>query len=234
MVYRFGEITAGVCFMAPRIEIKDSDQVKVYSCRSGVGFQALAVREDTGIEFDCRKADCGVCLIAVSEGMQNLSAPSEKEADYLKAIGAQPKERLACQANIYGDVSVSLSFPEQKTLQGVSLSEAAVRQIPVLQAANPDFREKDLRLYLDGKGCDGFYYGVTFDDSQPADMHFPTSGGVDLVVDSQTLQFTDGSHIDWIDDDRGRGFLVENPNQHYFRGKFYKQNYWRRRLEVTE
>ena len=86
-----------------------------------------------------------------------------------------------------------------------------------------------LRLYLEGKGCDGFYYGVAFDHPAPSDHHFQ-QGKVDLIVDAESLRFVTGSTIDWVDDKRGRGFLVDNPAHRKYRGKFYKKSFWQKQL----
>lgn len=86
-----------------------------------------------------------------------------------------------------------------------------------------------LRLYLEGKGCDGFYYGVAFDHPLPNDHHFP-QGGIDVIVDADSMCFVQGSTIDWVDDRRGRGFLVHNPSHKRYRGKFYKKSVWQQRL----
>jgi iron-sulfur cluster assembly protein len=33
-----------------------------------------------------------------------------------------------------------------------------------------------------------------------------------VIIDQGSMQFMDGVTIDYIDDERGKGFLVENPN----------------------
>jgi len=77
----------------------------------------------SGIVYGCREGDCGTCLMKVVEGMENLSQPSVLEARILKELEnlSQPsvlearilKEhfagrdtRLACQAQVLGDVTV--------------------------------------------------------------------------------------------------------------------------------
>ena len=119
------------------------------------------------------------------------------------------------------------------------LSESAVKEALALRHSTPEYSGKDLRLYLEGKGCDGFYYGVTFDERTPQDVIFPqevevATESLMLVVDPETLQFVHGSMIDWVDDDRGRGFLVDNPNQKAFRGKFFKRNAWKEKLQTSK
>lgn len=86
-----------------------------------------------------------------------------------------------------------------------------------------------LRLYLEGKGCDGFIYGICFDSRDPADISF-SQDGVELVVDTTTYPFVAGSVIHWLKEAERSGFLVDNPNHKKFRGKFFKRKNWQGRL----
>lgn len=79
-----------------------------FAVRTGLGFQALTMQQVTPIEFDCRKADCGICIMKVLKGMEHLSPPTTAEADFLRAMQADPTERLACQVRILGDVEVDV------------------------------------------------------------------------------------------------------------------------------
>jgi iron-sulfur cluster insertion protein len=83
----------------------------------------------------------------------------------------------------------------------------------------------DLRLYITGKGCDGFFYGITWD---------ALIEGKDLIVsdeisplrygfDKESYAFLKDVEIQFIDDERGRGFWVHNPDHEKFEGKFYKK-----------
>lgn len=119
------------------------------------------------------------------------------------------------------------------TTYSLTLTDAALTAARSLANSNPDFAGKYLRVYLSGKGCDGFDYGVTFDVTQAGDRTFDCSDDIKLVCDERSLQFVDGSSIDWVDDERGRGFLVNNPNHKKFRGKFYKKEAWRQKLESS-
>ncbi len=111
----------------------------------------------------------------------------------------------------------------------LTLSEAGLKAALKLRLEQVEFQDKSLRVYLEGKGCDGFTYGVTFDTQQPDDTVFPHDG-LAVVCDPQSLPFLTGSVIEWVDDERGRGFLVENPNHRKFRGKFFKRSNWQDRL----
>lgn len=111
----------------------------------------------------------------------------------------------------------------------IFLTACAEQQAIRLQAEQHGSGSKSLRLYLEGKGCDGFTYGVAFDDPSDDDVRI-SFGAVEVIVDPETMVFVKGSSIDWVDDERGRGFLVENPHQRKYRGKFFKRQSWQDRL----
>ena len=55
--------------------------------------------EKAGVPFACSGGICGTCIIEVLEGMENLSAPSQAELDFIGEKGVK-KERMACQCRI--------------------------------------------------------------------------------------------------------------------------------------
>lgn len=109
------------------------------------------------------------------------------------------------------------------------LSPEALAKAKELQEDFPRYRNLPLRLYIEGKGCDGFTYGVTFDGQEGEDFSFQQDG-LTCVIDPKSYEFCKGSSIEWVDDERGTGFLVENPSQRKFRGKFFKRKSWLERF----
>ena len=73
-----------------------------------VGVRVIEISEkvDSGIIYGCREGDCGTCMMKVVEGWNNLSTPSVIEDKILRENGAGRHYRLACQAQILGDVTV--------------------------------------------------------------------------------------------------------------------------------
>lgn len=102
----------------------------------------------------------------------------------------------------------------------VHLSSRAISQAKTFQRENAQWRGKGLRLWIAGKNCEGMLYGVTF-DTPGHDDHVIIQSGVPLLIDPDTARYVDGSEIDFVDDERGRGFLVNNPNASQYKGKFY-------------
>jgi len=70
------------------IEVSPGESVAEGLKRAGAGHVGL-----------CRgHGRCGMCVVAVHEGMDRLAAAGEAEARALRLLGAKPHQRLACQA----------------------------------------------------------------------------------------------------------------------------------------
>ena len=73
-----------------------------------VGTRVIEISEKVGagLIYGCREGDCGTCLMKVEEGIENLSTPSVVEEKILKENLAGKDMRLACQAQVLGDIVV--------------------------------------------------------------------------------------------------------------------------------
>jgi adenylate cyclase len=61
------------------------------------------------IPHDCGgKAMCGTCRVRVGEGGRHLPAPGLVESERLRAVGAGPDERLACQIHAPRDLDIEI------------------------------------------------------------------------------------------------------------------------------
>jgi ferredoxin len=73
-----------------------------------VGTRVIEISEKvgSGLIYGCRECDCGTCMMEVTKGASNLSEPSVMEDKVLRENMAGRNQRLACQAQVLGDVSV--------------------------------------------------------------------------------------------------------------------------------
>ena len=96
--------------------------------------------------------------------------------------------------------------------QTVLLTPAAAEIVrELLQQRNLD-ESYALRVYVSGRSCSGFEYGMGLENKpNETDVTFE-SEGLKILVDEVSIQYMAGATIDYIDDERGKGFLVENPN----------------------
>ncbi len=68
-----------------------------------------------------------------------------------------------------------------------------------------------LRIFVAGGGCSGLQYGMTLDEEQEGDTAISV-GDFKIFVDEMSIQYVDGSEVDYVDSLMGAGFTVNNPN----------------------
>ena len=78
----------------------------------------------------------------------------------------------------------------------------------ITEEGNPSLK---LRVFVTGGGCSGFQYGFTFDEKKEGDAVMHT-GGIEVVIDPQSAQYLKNCTVDYVEDFRGAGFSVTNPN----------------------
>jgi iron-sulfur cluster insertion protein len=103
-----------------------------------------------------------------------------------------------------------VSVPEQDPFT-LSVTDAAINKVKDFAAKMPDAEGKALRVFIQGGGCSGFQYGFTFDEQKPNDYVLKAKD-ITVVVDKASSLKLHGATVDWIEDFRGAGFAVENPN----------------------
>ena len=91
------------------------------------------------------------------------------------------------------------------------LTDKAVDKVKYFAQSMPDSQGKPLRVFVQGGGCSGFQYGFTFDEKKDGDAVME-QGGVTVVVDQQSAQYLKDATVDFVEDMRGAGFSVTNPN----------------------
>ena len=92
----------------------------------------------------------------------------------------------------------------------INFSESAANKIAELIAEenNPNLK---LRVFVQGGGCSGFSYGFTFDESINEDDFTFDTNGVQLLVDSMSMQYLENSTVKFEDDIKGASFVIDNP-----------------------
>jgi iron-sulfur cluster insertion protein len=94
----------------------------------------------------------------------------------------------------------------------VEITNSAVEQIKeIVKEEGPDFAGA-LRIFVQGGGCSGFQYGFTFDEELNEDDWQFSKDGIKIVVDSMSMQYLEGSTIDYKKALSGSNFVISNPN----------------------
>ena len=94
----------------------------------------------------------------------------------------------------------------------MQLTDGAVQKILSLKDKESDAQTLNLRVYVTGGGCSGFQYGFSFDAIVDEDDTRVEKEGANLVIDSLSLQYLQGSTVDYVEDLTGSKFIISNPN----------------------
>ena len=94
-------------------------------------------------------------------------------------------------------------------MSGVELTGRAARRINDIMAAEP--AGSMLRISVNGGGCSGFQYAFDVDQTRQDDDVVVEKDGARVLVDPISLQYMDGSVIDFVDDLIGQSFKIKNP-----------------------
>ncbi len=95
-------------------------------------------------------------------------------------------------------------------MAGIVLTERAARRITEIMGSEPS--GSMLRISVNGGGCSGFQYGFDVDRTRNEDDVVVERDGAAVLVDQVSLQYMDGSVIDFVDDLIGQSFKIENPH----------------------
>ena len=104
-----------------------------------------------------------------------------------------------------------MSVIQTFTPSALIVTDRAVTKVQSLKAEenNEDLK---LRVYVTGGGCSGFQYGFSFDKVIDEEDTCITKDGANLVIDSLSLQYLEGSTVDYTEDLMGSKFIITNPN----------------------
>ena len=92
----------------------------------------------------------------------------------------------------------------------VTLTRTAVDKVKEIMTERGE--EGGLRITVIGGGCSGFQYQMSLDAEPAADDKVIEQDGLKMFVDSHSVLFLSGTHIDYVDGLTGAGFKFDNPN----------------------
>jgi len=93
----------------------------------------------------------------------------------------------------------------------ITITESAARAVEELLNER-QLEGYGLRVFLSGGGCGGYQYGMSLDNN-PADNDIVSvQSGIKLIIDDLSLQYMQGATIDYVTNEMGTGFKIDNPN----------------------
>lgn len=70
----------------------------------------LALKNKVDWGFSCKRGTCSRCRCLVLDGMEHLTAPTEKEQEGLEQEELEEGYRLGCQAKIKSQGTITVTF----------------------------------------------------------------------------------------------------------------------------
>lgn len=93
----------------------------------------------------------------------------------------------------------------------IELTEAAATQVKTMKEHNNEL-DAWLRVGVNGGGCSGLTYGLSFEkNATEKDIQF-TMHDVKIVVSKEDVGILEGTVVDFKQSLMGGGFTIENPN----------------------
>jgi len=95
----------------------------------------------------------------------------------------------------------------------ISVTEqAASEALDLLESEGMDTDVSGLRLYVQQGGCAGLSYGMRFENEPEEDDTIYEHHDLRVFVDPASMNYIEGSVLDYEGGLQGAGFHVENPN----------------------
>src|SRR5580658_8384496 len=90
----------------------------------------------------------------------------------------------------------------------VSVTEQAAQEVKRL--LTEETGKSGLRLAINGGGCSGMSYGLSFDNAEEKD-HVIEAHGVKVFIDPKSAIYLKGTTLDFQSGLEGKGFVIKNP-----------------------
>jgi len=102
-----------------------------------------------------------------------------------------------------------MTIKEQTSV--ITITESAARAVEELLNER-QLEGYGLRVFLSGGGCSGYQYGMALENSPLENDIVTMQSGIKLIIDDLSLEYMAGATIDYITNEMGTGFKIDNPN----------------------
>ena len=93
----------------------------------------------------------------------------------------------------------------------VMITEEASFRIKEMMEHNEE-QDAFLRISVNGGGCSGLSYGMTFDQNSQENDVLDEQFGIAIIVDKEDATILEGTKVDYKQSLMGGGFTIDNPN----------------------
>lgn len=100
----------------------------------------------------------------------------------------------------------------QEKTQLINITDSAIQAIDEL-ISERGLEGYGLRVFLSGGGCSGYQYGMALDNTPLENDTVSEHSGIKLLIDDVSLEYLSGATIDFVTNEMGTGFKIDNPNE---------------------
>jgi len=93
----------------------------------------------------------------------------------------------------------------------IEITEAAAAELKQLLEKEKK-TDHGLRIFAAGMGCSGVQYGLAFERSPKEQDAVAESKGIKIIFNKDIQEDIDSIKIDYIDNEYGKGFIIDNPS----------------------
>ena len=93
----------------------------------------------------------------------------------------------------------------------IEITEAAAAELKQLLEKEKK-TDHGLRIFAAGFGCSGIQYGLTLEKTPKNEDVVSESNGIKIFFNKDIQDDIDEFKIDYIDNEYGNGFVIDNPN----------------------
>ena len=102
----------------------------------------------------------------------------------------------------------------------IVLTELAAKEVLTIMSQQQETAKKNgeeakpmyLRVGVKGGGCSGFSYTLDLTEATQESDESWEQHGVEVICDSKSMLYLEGTTVDFKDEMMGRGFVFTNPN----------------------
>jgi iron-sulfur cluster insertion protein len=93
----------------------------------------------------------------------------------------------------------------------IEITDAAVAELKqILEKEKKS--DHGLRVFEAGMGCSGIQYGLALEKSPKTDDSVLEANGIRIIFNKDLQEDIEELKIDFINNDYGKGFIINNPN----------------------
>ena len=93
----------------------------------------------------------------------------------------------------------------------IQLTDNAVTKVKAMLEAD-EKQGYALRVAVQGGGCSGFQYGLTFENEERENDTVLEFDGLRVYIDEMSQTYLKDVTVDYVESLQGSGFKIENPN----------------------